>query len=166
MSWLVWRSLKACTKSKVARFISSRWSTGTHTCGELSMKDVGTVTRLSGWVQYHRMGKFLVLRDAYGVTQCIYGQDRAVLDGIEALPLESVLAVEGIVRQRPPGMENNKLATGDIEVEVISVLEANPSSSKIPFLPAGRDYVRGKEVILKALLETKQNPNPQFCFRS
>ena len=78
------------------------------------------MTRLSGWVQYHRMGKFVVLRDAYGLTQCIVGEDRAAWDGLEALPLESVVAVEGIVRQRPPGTENNKLATGDIEVEVTS----------------------------------------------
>lgn len=152
MSWLTWRSLKVFSKLKEARHLSSRWSKRTHTCGELGINDVGKTTRLSGWLQNHRMGKFVVLRDAYGVTQCIVGEDRAVWDGIEALPLESVLALEGIVRQRPPGTENSKLATGDIEVEVISVLGTNPSSSKIPFLPAGRDYVRAKEVILAALV--------------
>ena len=153
MSWLIWRSLRVLSKWKDARHLSSRWSKRTHTCGELGMSDVGKTTRLSGWVQYHRMGKFVVLRDAYGVTQCIAGQDTAaaVWDGIEALPLESVLAVEGIVRQRPSGTENNNLATGDIEVEVTSVLGTNPSSSTIPFLPAGRDYVRAKEVTLTVL---------------
>ena len=148
MSWLTRCSFRVFSKLKESRYLSSRWSDRTHTCGELGINDVGKMTRLSGWVQYHRMGKFVVLRDAYGLTQCIVGEDRAAWDGLEALPLESVVAVEGIVRQRPPGTENNKLATGDIEVEVTSVLEANPCSSTIPFIPAGRDHVRAKEVTI------------------
>lgn len=43
----------------------------THTCGELTEEDVGEKVVLFGWLQYNRMDKFLILRDAYGLTQCI-----------------------------------------------------------------------------------------------
>lgn len=40
-----------------------------HTCGELRKSDVGRKVKLSGWVQFQRLNKFVLLRDAYGVTQ-------------------------------------------------------------------------------------------------
>ena len=91
--------------AEARRFCSSRWSTRTHTCGELCVRDVGKTTRLSGWLQNHRMDKFVVVRDAYGATQCVAGGNKAAWDAVEALPLESVLSVEGVVRQRPRGTE-------------------------------------------------------------
>lgn len=42
-----------------------------HTCGELSLKNVGETVVLCGWLEYLRMNKFLVLRDAYGETQIL-----------------------------------------------------------------------------------------------
>ena len=107
-----WTSLLFIRSSKLfsclveaRRFCSSRWSTRTHTCGELCVRDVGKTTRLSGWLQNHRMNKFVVIRDAYGATQCVAGGNKAAWDAVETLPLESVLSVEGVVRRRPHGTE-------------------------------------------------------------
>ena len=45
-----------------------------HTCGALSPLDVGTNTRISGWVHRKRDHGgllFIDLRDNYGITQCV-----------------------------------------------------------------------------------------------
>lgn len=46
-----------------------------HTCGELTSKNVGITVQLSGWIEYQRMNKFITLRDAYGSTQLIISDD-------------------------------------------------------------------------------------------
>ena len=42
-----------------------------HTCGELRKSHAGQKVKLCGWVQFRRLDKFLVLRDAYGTTQLV-----------------------------------------------------------------------------------------------
>lgn len=49
----------------------SKYVNRSHTCGELSLKNVGERVVLCGWLEYLRMNKFLVLRDAYGETQVL-----------------------------------------------------------------------------------------------
>lgn len=46
-----------------------------YTCGELSLKNVGEAVVLCGWLEYLRMNKFLVLRDAYGETQVLINDE-------------------------------------------------------------------------------------------
>ena len=43
----------------------------THTCGELRKSHAGQKVKLCGWIQFQRLNKFVLLRDAYGVTQLI-----------------------------------------------------------------------------------------------
>lgn len=43
----------------------------THTCGELRISDIGKEVKLCGWVEFLRLDKFILLRDAYGTTQII-----------------------------------------------------------------------------------------------
>ena len=45
------------------------FSAKTHTCGELRGCDIGKRVTLCGWLQYTRMGYFLVIRDMHGLTQ-------------------------------------------------------------------------------------------------
>jgi len=47
----------------------------THTCGELTLKNVGEEVRLSGWMEFQRMRKFITLRDSYGSTQLLIPED-------------------------------------------------------------------------------------------
>ncbi|MCI5052484.1 MAG: aspartate--tRNA ligase [Simkaniaceae bacterium] len=99
----------------------------THTCGELTKKNVNEVVKLSGWVHRRRdLGNlvFIDLRDRYGMTQLV------LEDTSTKLRAEWVISVRGQVRERKSGMANAKLATGEIEVavEALEIL----SSAKIP----------------------------------
>ncbi|MDA8313349.1 MAG: aspartate--tRNA ligase [Actinomycetota bacterium] len=97
-------------------------------CGEVGLADIGSRVRLCGWVARRREHgehlAFVDLRDWSGIVQC-------VVDGSVDLRSEYVVAVSGVVRRRPEGMENPALATGEVEVgectvEVLSVAEPPP----------------------------------------
>jgi len=53
----------------------NRYVLRTHTCGELTLQNVGEEVKLSGWVEFQRMRKFLILRDSYGSTQLLIPED-------------------------------------------------------------------------------------------
>lgn len=99
----------------------------THTCGELSVKNVGQKVKLNGWVQeYRNLGGllFLDLRDRYGLTQVVFNPEKVkkeVFDVAAKARHEYVVAVEGIVGKRPEGTVNENLATGEIEVAAESI---------------------------------------------
>jgi aspartyl-tRNA synthetase len=87
----------------------------THTCGELTKKEIGKKAILSGFVESIRThGKigFINLRDRYGVTQVFLGKEFS--EELLKLTRESVIKVEGEVKKRPDA--NKKLKTGEIEV--------------------------------------------------
>lgn len=105
----------------------------THTCGQLRIEDCGKEVTLSGWVQKSRdLGSmtFIDLRDRYGITQlvCDDTTDKSVYETAKILSREYVIQVKGLVRER--SSKNNKIPTGDIEIEVkdINIL----TTSKIP----------------------------------
>lgn len=54
---------------------ANRYVLRTHTCGELTLKNVGEKVRLSGWMEFQRMKKFITLRDSYGSTQLLIPED-------------------------------------------------------------------------------------------
>ncbi len=94
----------------------------THTCGQLSLKDIGLNIRLNGWIQSHRnLGGllFIDLRDRYGLTQVVLNPATVAEDIFESAASarsEFVVAISGTVQKRPEGTENKNMATGDIEV--------------------------------------------------
>ncbi len=94
----------------------------THTCGELSVANVGESVRLNGWVQgYRNLGGvlFMDLRDRYGLTQIVIDPeqiDKKMLAEAERARHEFVVAAIGKVAPRPEGTINKKLDTGEIEV--------------------------------------------------
>src|SRR5215217_8146728 len=97
----------------------------THTCGELRITDANKVIILAGWVQtVRKFGAitFVDLRDRYGITQLLFGENLNAQ--LEANPLgrEFVLQVKGKVAER--SNKNKNIPTGDIEilVEEFSVL--------------------------------------------
>ncbi|CAG9560113.1 unnamed protein product [Danaus chrysippus] len=111
----------------------------THTCGELNLSHVGNKVILCGWVQFVRLSKFLLIRDSYGLTQCIVsGSDIDIKD----LPLETIVQIEGTVVARPSTMVNKEMITGKVEV-VIDKLKVLNEVTKLPFNL--RDYQKPKE---------------------
>ena len=104
-------------------------------CGALRPSDVGRRVRLAGWIHRRRDHGSLVfidLRDRYGIVQVVV--DAAVAPEAHAALTDArsewVIAVEGTVAARRTGTENEKLATGGIEVagESVTVL----SQAKTP----------------------------------
>ena len=96
----------------------------THNCSELSEKDTGKKVILSGWLHRkrdHGNLLFIDLRDHFGLTQCVIENNNKFFSFLEKLRPESVLTIDGKVTRRKKGTENIELATGNIEVNILSV---------------------------------------------
>jgi len=100
-----------------------------HTCGELRINDVNQAVTLAGWVQtVRKFGSitFVDLRDRYGITQLLFGEElNAVLDA-SPLGREFVLQAKGTVSER--SNKNPNIPTGDIEINVSSFTILNKSA--------------------------------------
>ena len=107
----------------------------THSCGELNREHIGSEVALAGWVDRRRDHGgliFIDLRDREGIVQVAFNPEVArqchkVASGMRS---EYVIMVRGKVASRPPGTENLRLATGEIEVIAESAEILN--SSKTP----------------------------------
>jgi len=105
-----------------------------HSCGELSKKDVGAEVTLAGWVDRRRdHGRliFIDLRDREGIVQVVFNPETSASCHKVASEMRSeyVVRVSGEVALRPPGTENPKLPTGDIEVIARNTDILNPSKT-------------------------------------
>jgi aspartyl-tRNA synthetase len=111
--------------------------TRTHTCGELTAKDVGETVTLNGWVDRRRdLGSviFIGLRDRYGITQIVIepGKNKEVQKLGKQLRNEFVVSVEGTVRKRPADQVNKEMTTGEIDV-IVENLEILNEAETPPF---------------------------------
>jgi aspartyl-tRNA synthetase len=102
----------------------------THTCGELRAKDIGQTVTLAGWVQtIRKFGSitFVDLRDRYGITQLLFGEE--LNDSLDDTPLgrEFVVQATGAVTER--SNKNPVLPTGEIEITVSAFRILNPSKT-------------------------------------
>jgi aspartyl-tRNA synthetase len=93
----------------------------THTCNQLGPDFVDQEVVLMGWVlrrRDHGGVIFIDLRDRWGITQIVFNPDfnAEVHRKAHQIRSEWVLAVRGTVFRRPDDMENQKLATGAIEI--------------------------------------------------
>lgn len=100
----------------------------THTCGELRKEQVGTTVTLAGWVQtVRKFGSitFVDLRDRYGITQLLFGEE--LNQELESQPLgrEFVLQATGEVSER--SNKNPNIPTGDVEIKISSFTILNKS---------------------------------------
>jgi len=106
----------------------------THTCGELTIKDVGKKVELIGWVQRIRdMGKmiWIDLRDYYGITQLMIEKgvtNEEIINAVSKLGREYVINAGGKVIERLS--KNHHIPTGEIEIKVQKLEIVN--TSKIP----------------------------------
>ena len=122
----------------------------THTCGELTEREVKKKVVLSGWVDSVRnYGPliFVNLRDRYGITQVVLEskKENSLKQVVESLKKEDVIKVEGSVRQRPKEMINPKQSTGHVEVVAEKINILNKASP----LPLDESIDSSEEVRLK-----------------
>ena len=101
----------------------------THTCGKLRLENKGTTVTLAGWVQtVRKFGAitFVDIRDRYGITQLLFGEE--LNKQLEDNPLgrEFVLQATGTVNER--SNKNSNIQTGDIEIVVASFSILNKSA--------------------------------------
>src|SRR5689334_3456122 len=100
----------------------------TQTCGELRLSDKGKKVMLAGWVQtVRKFGSitFIDLRDRYGITQLLFGEELNTQLNESPLGREYVLQAIGTVSER--SNKNPNLPTGDIEIIVESYTILNKS---------------------------------------
>ncbi len=100
----------------------------THWCGELRKEHVGSEVVLNGWVHtIRKVGKisFVLVRDRTGVVQVVVSSKSPYYEVAETLTPETVVAVRGVVRPRPPSQVNPELPTGEIEVELRELIILN-----------------------------------------
>ncbi|MCA1531714.1 aspartate--tRNA ligase [Bradyrhizobium sp. NBAIM03] len=121
-----------------------------HTCGALRESNIGETIRLSGWV--HRVRDhggvlFIDLRDHYGLTQCVVDPDSPAFSLAEKLRSEFVVKMDGKVRRRPDGTDNDDLPTGKVEV-YISEIEVLGPAGDLP-LPVFGDQEYPEDIRLK-----------------
>ena len=110
-----------------------------HTCADLTEKNVGDNIRLSGWV--HRVRDhggvlFIDLRDHYGMTQVLCDPDSPVFNEVEKVRSEWCIRIDGTVKAREAALVNTKISTGKIEV-FIKDLEVLGSAEELPLMVFG-----------------------------
>ncbi|MGI6244373.1 MAG: aspartate--tRNA ligase [Pseudochelatococcus sp.] len=121
-----------------------------HTCGALREADIGAEVRLSGWchrIRDHGGVLFIDLRDHYGLTQCVADSDSPAFDAVSQVRSEWVVRIDGKVRRRPEGTQNDDLATGQVEI-YITALEVLGTAAELPLQVFG-DQVYPEETRLK-----------------
>ncbi len=115
----------------------------THTCAELSEKDIGKDIFLSGWIHRkrdHGNLLFIDLRDHYGITQCVIENNDKCFPILEKTRPESVVKISGKVVKRSIGTENLDLKTGKVEISIKAV-EILSEANELPIPVFGeQDY--------------------------
>ena len=120
-----------------------------HYCGQVDQSLVGEEISVCGWVHRRRDHGgviFIDLRDREGLLQVVFDPDREeIFTQAERIRGEYVLAVKGLVRERPAGTINENMPTGHVEV-LAHELEVLNRSETPPF---HHDEPAGEELRLK-----------------
>ncbi|KAN0030332.1 hypothetical protein ACTA71_010094 [Dictyostelium dimigraforme] len=123
-----------------------------HSCGEITNKDIGKEVIIYGWISSLRnLGDkvFLVIRDGHGKVQCYIdlkekciikssvpnidiNEESTIEENIKRFKLESIVSIRGKVIARPEGMKNEKMKTGEIEISTQQIQLLNHCAD-LPF---------------------------------
>jgi aspartyl-tRNA synthetase len=106
-------------------------------CNSIRPEHIGQNVTLAGWVNStrdHGGVIFIDLRDREGMTQAVFRPDenKEVAEASHDLRAEDVIQIVGRVEKRLAGTENDKLATGGVELVVTSLKMLN-KSEVLPF---------------------------------
>jgi len=118
--------------------------------GELGSDSIGKEVTVCGWVlrrRDHGGVIFLDLRDRSGLLQVVFeeGIKPELHELADSIRIEYVIGVRGKIRRRPPGMENPKIPTGEIELVAEDVEILN--TSKTPPFPMDEDISEVSEAV-------------------
>ena len=107
-----------------------------HYCGDVNETLEGKIVTVAGWMHRRRDHGgviFIDLRDREGLVQVVCNpEDVESFAAAERVRSEYVLQIEGVVRRRPEGSDNEELKSGKIEI-VATKLEILNSSETPPF---------------------------------
>ncbi len=126
----------------------------THTCGALTRAHAAQAVTLMGWLHRsrdHGGVLFIDLRDRYGLTQVVFHPDtggRPLLERASDLGNEFVIAVKGVVMERPADAVNAELATGAVEVDARE-LKLLSACDPLPFQVNEEHLLASEDVRLK-----------------
>lgn len=99
-------------------------------------KHVGETVKLCGWASIRRdHGKliFIELRDRSGTVQLIILPDNPEVAAIgKEVRSEFAIEIEGKVKERPGKAQNDALATGGVEIEVVSLQIVGRPEGELP----------------------------------
>ena len=132
----------------------------THNNGELRIKNIDLKVKLCGWIQKSRdLGgmTFVDLRDRYGITQLAFNEElnKSLSEKARSLNREWVVEIEGIVRER--SNKNQKINTGEIEIEIEKLTILN--KSKTPPFTIEDETDGGEELRMKyRFLDLRRSP--------
>ena len=102
------------------------------TCGELRKEDVGRVVTMVGWLDSKKHGKFLQLKDGYGITQILVeAEDTEIRQTVANVQENSIILVTGRVIARPPMMIRNNSDTGEIEILITEFKILDPNAEYV-----------------------------------
>lgn len=152
------------------RFLcSSSYTYRTHSCGELTLSNVGQRVTLCGWTKKKRavgstQSCFLPLADHSGFTQLLVDQE-IWKDALSSIKSESVVRASGIVAGRPIRDQRQSDMTGSIEVQVDSLEILSPVLDTMPFLPHSKALPSSEEVKLRERPLYLRTPSMQTNLR-
>jgi len=120
-----------------------------HYCGQVNETLIGQDVEVCGWVHRRRDHGgviFIDLRDRDGLLQVVFDPDRPeIFAEAERIRGEYVLAVKGLVRERPEGTINPNMTTGQVEVLAHELTVLNRSETP----PFHHDEQANEELRLK-----------------
>ncbi|MBN1515124.1 aspartate--tRNA ligase [Candidatus Sumerlaeota bacterium] len=126
----------------------------THYCNEPRAEHIGQELLVKGWVHFRRDHGgliFIDLRDRTGLLQIVFDPEAMEPEQFAKahdVRAEYVLAVCGTLRERPAGMLNSKMDTGDVEL-LITRFEILNQSKPTPFKLDDHHGKVGEDIRLK-----------------
>ena len=145
-----------CTRIKVLNYLSARlnYSTTssiykTHSCQQLLQMRSDLSVQVAGRIEFLRKISsdlsFMTVRDETGSIQILVKNNSS----LSHLKPESVVSVQGILRDRPANAKNVKSVDGLKEVEATKITILNTTSSSLPFVPSQISKIPDESVRLK-----------------
>ena len=103
-----------------------------HYCGFISESDIGSLVKVSGWIENirdHGGIIFVDVRDEKGTVQVVSSDDKIFL----GLTKESSVMINGTVRKRCEDDYNDKIVTGTVEILISELKVLGKAKSVLPF---------------------------------